>query len=162
MSLDPEQLRPLPVTHEALIPEDYRDMMGHMNVMWYTHLFTRGTTGLWNMIGLTKEYFRETQAGTFQLEEHVHYLNEVRIGQHVTIRTRVLARSAKRIHYQHFMTNDDVGKLAATAEIVATHVDLQVRRSAPLPDQVAAALDRLLAEHTQLDWAAPVCGVMKA
>ena len=156
-----ENLQSLPVTHRAGIPEEYRDMMGHMNVMWYTHLFTRGTTGLWNLIGLTKEYFKATQAGTFQLEDHVRYLNEVHIGQHVTIRTRVLARSAKRIHYQHYMIIDETAKLAATAEIVATHVDLQVRRSAPLPENVAAAVDRLRAEHAQLDWPPPVCGVMK-
>ena len=37
---------------------------------------------------------------------------------------------------------------------------LDARRSAPLPPAFAAQLDRLIAEHGQLGWPAPVCGVM--
>jgi len=35
-------LSSLPVLHRADIPETYLDEMGHMNVMWYTHLFSEG------------------------------------------------------------------------------------------------------------------------
>ena len=83
-------------------------------------------------VGLTNEYFETNQAGTFALEGHVRYFNEVRVGQHVTIRTRVIGRSDKRFHILHFMTNDDTGKLAATMEAIGTHVDLRIRRSAPV------------------------------
>ena len=36
----------LPITLQTVIPEDYIDVMGHMNVMWYTHLFGKATGGL--------------------------------------------------------------------------------------------------------------------
>src|SRR5438067_12161131 len=120
----------LPITYRATIPPDYLDEMGHMNVMWYTHLFGCATMGLFERIGLTREYFEAHHAGSFALEHHVRYLAEVRVGQHVTLRTRALGRSAKRMHFMHFMVHDD-GRLAATGEFIGTHVDMKVRRSSP-------------------------------
>ncbi len=154
-------LEMLPVGYRKTIPESYLDEFKHMNVMWYTHLFSCSLDDIFNRVGLTNEYFEDNQAGTFALEGHIRYLNEVRVGQNVTIRTRVLGRSDRRFHILHFMTNDETGKLSATLEAIGTHVDLRIRRSSPFPAQVAAAFDRLLAEHQQLPWAAPVCGAMQ-
>jgi acyl-CoA thioester hydrolase len=153
-------LTTLPITHRAAIPEAYLDEMGHMNVMWYTHLFSQGAWGLFQMVGLTRDYFSANHAGSFALAQHFRYLKEVRVGQHVTIRSRVLGRTEKRWHVMHFMTNDDTGELAATSESVSTHVDIRVRRSSPMPPAITDAIDRLLAEHARLTWAAPVCGAM--
>ncbi len=154
-------LSSLPIHYQAVIPESYLDEMGHMNVMWYTHLFSCATDGLFASVGLNLAYFEANQAGTFALEQHVRFRVEVRAGQHVTIRSRVLGRSAKRFHFMQFMFNDDAGVLSATVESVGTHVDLRVRRSSPLPPQVVEGFDRLIAEHSRLPWPAPVCGVMR-
>ena len=70
-------LSALPVTFEAVIPEAYLDEMGHMNVMWYTHLFSGSVDGLFRLVGLTREYFETSQAGTFALEQHVRFIKEV-------------------------------------------------------------------------------------
>jgi len=155
-------LSALPITHRAVIPDDYLDEMGHMNVMWYTHLFSLGAWGLFQMVGLTRTYFEANHAGSFALEQHFRYLKEVRVGHHVTIRSRVLGRTAKRWHSIHFMTIDELDALAATAESVKTHVDMRVRRSSPMPPVITDAIDRLLADHGNLGWDAPVCGAMSA
>jgi acyl-CoA thioester hydrolase len=42
----------LPVTHQATVPESYLDAMGHMNVMWYTHLFDQATWRFFASLGL--------------------------------------------------------------------------------------------------------------
>jgi acyl-CoA thioester hydrolase len=154
-------LTALPVTHRAVIPVTYQDENGHMNVMWYTHLFDRAAGAFFDLFGLNPAYFAAHQAGTFALEQHTRYLAEVRVGKHITVRTRALGRSAKRLHFMQFMTLDAGGVLAATEENVGTHMDMRVRRSSPMPAEVAAAYDRLLAEHARLAWTAPVCGVMR-
>jgi acyl-CoA thioester hydrolase len=154
-------LTPLPITHRAVIPDAYLDEMGHMNVMWYTHLFSLGAWGLFQMVGLNRTYFETNHAGSFALEQHFRYLKEVRVGQHVTIRSRVLSRSEKRWHTIHFMSIDELDALAATSEGVQTHVDMRSRRSSPMPPAITDAIDRLLVEHTRLDWDAPTCGAMK-
>jgi acyl-CoA thioester hydrolase len=153
-------LSSLPVTHRAVIPESFIDEFGHVNVMWYTHLFTGGASGLFQIVGLTREHFDANHTGSFALEQHFRYLKEVRLGQHVTLRSRVLGRTAKRWHTMHFMTIDESDLLAATAEVVSTYVDMTVRRSAPMPKAITDAMDRLVAEHSKLDWDAPACGAM--
>ena len=115
-------LTALPITHRAEIPDDYLDEMGHMNVMWYTHLFSKAwgssrwsdsteTSGRTRPVVSRSPYFR--------------YLKEFALAS-VTIRSRVLGRSAKRWHSIHFMCIDELDALAATAEGF-THVDMRVR-----------------------------------
>lgn len=158
---DPNQLMrdlaALPMTFRASIPDSYLDEMGHMNVMWYTHLFSQGIRGLFDQVGLTLEYYQSQQAGTFALEGHVRYLAEVRVGQHVSIRGRLLNRNDRCLHMQHFMTREDDGILAAVGENIIAHIDMRVRRTAPFAPHIATALDRLLAEHQSLSWTEPGC-----
>jgi acyl-CoA thioester hydrolase len=159
--MDITALQALPVTRRALIPESYLDEMGHMNVMWYTHLFSNATGGIFDLIGLTDVYCEAHNAGAFALEQHIRYLKEVRAGDRVTVRTRLLGRTAKRMHFLHFLTIDERDVLATTGEFVGTHIDMTVRRSSPLPPPLAEAFDTHLAAHSRLGWDPPVCGVMK-
>jgi len=153
----------LPITAQAEIPTSYLDEMGHMNVMWYTHLFSRAVWGLFNLIEFNGDYMQANHAGSFALELHVRYLAEVKAGQHVTLRTRALGRTAKRIHYMHFLSIDEFhGKLSATGEIVSAHVDMNVRRQSPFPESIATKFDELLVAHRQLTWEAPIVGTMRA
>src|SRR4029079_8423973 len=145
-------LTPLPITHRAVIPEAYLDEMGHMNVMWYTHLFSEAAWGLFQLVGLTREHFATHRTGSFALTQHFRYLKEVRLGQHVTLRSRVLGRSAKRAHTMHFLTLDALDVLAATCEVVSTYVDMTVRRSSPMPAAITEKIARLLTEHANLEW----------
>jgi acyl-CoA thioesterase FadM len=154
-------LTALPITHRQAIPESYRDEMGHMNVMWYTHLFSQATGRLFELVGMTAEYFQANQAGTFALENHVRYLAEVLPGKEVTIRSRLLGRSAKRLHFMNFMVVAGQEVVAATGEYIAAHIDMRVRRTSPFPPPIADAIDRVLAGHARLNWEPPVCGVMK-
>lgn len=156
-----ENLRALPVTAAKTISRDWLDDMGHMNVMWYTHLFSNATVGLFELFGMTRNYFIGRQAGSFALEAHVRYLAEVHAGQSVTLRSRLLGRSAKRFHFIHFLVIDDGEVLSSTGEMMGTHVDIRIRRSSPFPPEIADAYDAILAEHQSLAWSAPVCGVMK-
>ena len=77
-------LTSLPITHRATIPDSYLDVMGHMNVMWYTHLFSLGAWGLFQKSVWTSDYFETNRAGSFALEQHFRYLKEVRVGQQIT------------------------------------------------------------------------------
>lgn len=43
---------------------------------------------------------------------------------------------------------------------LGTHADLQLRRAAPIPPEITEKFDAKLANDQQLDWAAPVSGVI--
>ena len=150
----------LPLTHRQTIPEDYLDLLGHMNVMWYTHLFDMATWNFVALFGMTPDYHLHSGNGSFALEQHTRYLAEVRAGENVLIYTRLLGRSAKRFHFFHFMVKEKSGLLSATTELIGTHVDMGTRRTSPLPGEIGALVDRMLAEHQALGWEAPVCGAM--
>jgi acyl-CoA thioester hydrolase len=159
--IQPLDLEGLPITYRQEIPENYRDEMGHMNVMWYTHLFSQAFDLFADAWGFNPPYCLANQAGSFALETHVRYINEVHIGRHVTVRSRALSRSAKRFHFMHFMTIDESGKLAAFQEHVAAHIDMRARRMAPIPPELAERFDQLVAQQNALGWDAPVCGIMR-
>jgi len=151
---------PLPITFEATIPESYLDSMGHMNVMWYTHLFSQAMGGLFKLVDMDRHYFQTHQAGSFALAQHFSYRKEVRVGEHVILRSRVLGRSEKKFHVMNFMTKEN-HVLAATGEFLGAHIDMKTRRTAPFAPHIAENLDRLIAEHSALGWDAPVCGAMQ-
>lgn len=153
-------LTALPLYHRQTIPKDYLDAMGHMNVRWYMALFDEASWRFFASLGMDEKYYRERRLGGFALKHHIQYLAEVREGQAVAVRTRLLGRSEKRIHFMHFLINETEGNLAATLESLGTHADMRLRRSAPVPEDVAAKIDAMLEIHQQLNWQAPVCGVI--
>lgn len=157
-----EQVCQLPRLLQTVIPPEYEDLNGHMNIQHYMGLYDKAGFPFMAMLGLDETYFTQQRKGIFDLEHHLHYLAEVHIGDTVSIYGRLLARSAKRMHGMWFMVNDTRQQLANTFEFVSTHADLVARRTAPFTDALAARLDAMLTEHTALDWAAPVCGVMGA
>lgn len=67
-------LSALPLTLRSVIPETYLDAMGHMNVMWYTHLFGKATGELFKLCGLDGDYLRALRAGTLALRQRFCYL----------------------------------------------------------------------------------------
>ena len=154
-------LAPLPITYQATIPESYLDSMGHMNVMWYTHLFSHATGGLFKLVGLDRAYFTTHQAGSFALAQYVSYRKEVRVGEHVTLRTRLIARSEKKMLMLHLMTKGEQPVLAATCEFLGAHIDMTTRRTSPFAPHIAANIDRIIAEHSALDWEAPLSGALQ-
>ena len=157
----PLDLSALPITYRKHIPESYRDEMGHMNVMWYTHLFSCAFEKFAEQFGFNEAYFRAHHAGSFALETHVRYLAEVRVGQSVSVCSRAIGRSAKRLHFMHFMTIDESGALAATQEHVGAHIDMRVRRMTPFPEDIASRFDQLVQEQNLVGWDPPLCGAMQ-
>ncbi|MCA9133333.1 MAG: thioesterase family protein [Planctomycetales bacterium] len=162
IKLDIAGIRRLPLTHTATIPEEYLDAMGHMNVAWYTHLFSVAMGGIFKQLGLTWEVMEKHHGGSFALEAHVRYLSEVRIGQAIEIHTRFLARTEKRFHAMHYMFNEDKQDVSATFEAVGAYIDMRTRRMAVMPSDVGQPLDALIAQHAELDWPSGECGVMQA
>lgn len=156
-----EQLEALPLYHRTIIPESYLDMMGHMNVRWYTALFDDAVVDFFTSFGMNNDYFSAGTSGVFALQHFIHYRAEVHAGETVAVRSRILGRSARRIHFMHFMINETTAKLACTMEVLSSHADLTVRRTSPFPATIAGQIDTILAEHNQLDWDAPLCGAIR-
>ena len=133
-----------------------------MNVRWYMALFDDAGDTLHEWMGLTPEFHAAHHSGTMDLEHHIQYLNEVMPGEQVTVYLRFIGLTPKRIHYLMFLVNDSRGKLASTLECINAFADLQARKTAPFPVEVAAKVAEAMRLHQSLDWPPPVCGAMSA
>lgn len=161
-SISFEQIAQLwPLCLRRTIPADYLDLNNHMNMRWYVALFDDAGDTLHDHLGLTRAFRRASGAGTMDLEHHTWFINEVLAGNEIGIYTRMVARSAKMIHYLMFMVNESTGKVAAHFECVNALVDLQARKTTPYPAEILERIDAMLAEQNQLPWAPPTCGAMR-
>lgn len=156
ISLD--QLAALPAVYRVVIPPTYEDRNGHMNMRWYSAIYDEAGDAMYPMLGLTADYFAASRAGGFDLEHHLWYPSEVRIGDTVVIRVRFLARNAKLLHYMMFMANETRGTLSSLFECLHAHADLRTHRTAPFPAHVADRIDAFIAEHSALTWPTPTSG----
>ena len=154
-------LEALPEYCRQTITSDYLDIMGHMNIRWYFELFAKSGRKFLITHGLNENYFRAGHNGVFTLKQFIQYFAEVRVGQTVAVHTRLIGRSDKRVHFMHFMINETTTQLAATFEALITHADLEIRRSAPMPDRIAKNFDATFARDETLEWETPVCGAMR-
>jgi acyl-CoA thioester hydrolase len=151
-----------PACLRLTIPELYRDANGHMNMRWYVAIFDDAGDALYERLGITPDYHGRHGTGTFDLEHHTHFLNEVNPGEQVTVYVRLVSHSAKRFHYLMFMVNETKDRLAAIFECVNAFADLRSRKTTGFPPEVAVRIREWVARDSRLDWEAPACGVMCA
>lgn len=152
----------LPLLYRLTIPESFRDENGHMNMRWYLHVYDDAGYALAEQFGLTPDFHQAHGSGGFDLEHHIHYLREIQPGDSVAVYARLVGHTAKRLHYLMFLVNETRGVLASIFECVNSFADLQQRRTAPFPPEVSERITLMLLAHQQLEWPAPVCGVMGA
>ena len=91
-----------------------------------------------------------------------NYLAEVRPGETISIHSRLVGRSEKKIHLVHFMVNETRQVLSSTLETLISHADLKLRKTSPFPVEIAARIDPLVALSDNLEWEPPLSGTMRA
>jgi acyl-CoA thioester hydrolase len=154
------QVRQLPRLRQATIGPEYLDAMGHMNIRWYMAFYDETAWAFAGALGMDIDYFQAHHSGVFALQHHIRYLAEVMPGDEIAIHGRLLGVGPKRFHWMGFMLNETHDRLASTIEAVVAHADMRVRRIAPFPPELAARLNKMLAEHTAIDWQPPLSGIM--
>jgi acyl-CoA thioester hydrolase len=157
-----EHIQQLPVFCRATIPDDYIDALGHMSFPYYLELMNKAWWALNEHIGTGLEHTRKQSGGIYALQHYLNFLAEVFAGDEVALHFRLVGQTPKRIHYLFLMVNETQGKLALISEGVGSYANLQTRRTAEFPLDVAQLLSRLLVTHQRLKWAPPLCGVLSA
>lgn len=152
----------LPTLLSRDIPAEWEDLNGHVNIQYYLALVEQSGWPMFAEIGLDESYFRERRRGLFDLEHHIRYLAELHVGDKVSVHSRMLDMSEKRIHGMMFILNQSRRQLSCTLEYITSSADLDIRRTAPFPADIAVRLDGLIQRDKLLNWSAPVCGVMAA
>jgi carnitine 3-dehydrogenase / betainyl-CoA thioesterase len=140
--------RDLPITVDRQIPQSWTDYNGHMNEAHYLEAAATATDRFMEKIGADAAYIASGQS-YFTVENHIRYLDEMLAGERLVITTQVLKGEGKKMHLFHFLKNGD-GKLAATAETLLLHVDLNTRSSSLPSEEVGRNLNTYAEAHAQL------------
>ena len=140
---------PLICPRESVI-EDWIDYNGHLNMAYYNVIFDHGVDHFYDLLNVGAAYASSGVGSCFTLEVHLHYVQELKLGDEVEVRLQLLDFDHKRLHFYQEMYHCAEGYLAATSEQIALHVDMTSRRSAPFPADVTNKLSDVLAAHQGL------------
>jgi acyl-CoA thioester hydrolase len=142
------------------VPQEWEDLNGHVNVQHHLTMYDLTSDPLLELLGISEEWVRTQRIGLFDLEHHIWFLNEVHVGEEVSLFLSFTARNKKRVQGHVFLLNVTHDRLASVVEFVSASADLDARRSVPLPEVIANGIDELMARQRTLDWAAPLSGAI--
>lgn len=137
---------------EGTVQPEWIDVNDHMNVAYYVLAFDMGVDQLWNKFGITDDYIRNERGSTFAVEAHISYLGELVLDDPFVVTSQLLSYDEKRIHQFMRLYNQKSKVLAATAEWMNLHVNLDSRRVSPWPEKILERISRHASQQTDLDW----------
>ncbi len=135
--------------HAEPVQDIWLDAYGHLNEAYYLVPFSNASWALQDHFQIGVDYFDQTGRALYTLESHVRYLREVRAPALMEIESLIIESDAKRYRFVHIMKVD--GTERATFECLVLHYDTRAGKTAPMPDNVRAAL-REAAISEPPDW----------
>jgi acyl-CoA thioester hydrolase len=145
---------PTLTTYQTPILADWVDYNGHLRDAFYLLIFSYATDAFMDRIGLTSDNREASGHSLFTLECHINYLDEVKLGEHVEVRTQIVAHDRKRVHLYHSLHKPGSDDPLSASEQMLLHVDLAAGpRSAPFSEGVFNELVRIV--ERQQDVPAP-------
>jgi acyl-CoA thioester hydrolase len=137
-------------TSSGVVKPEWIDHNGHMNVAYYLMAFDESIGELFDIIGLTREHKKANNCATFVGDFHIHYARELLQGDPIRITHQVVDCDPKRIHLCQSMYHAEQGYLAARSELISLHIDMSVRRVAPMAPEIYARIAALRDAHRVL------------
>ena len=134
------------------IEDGWVDYNGHLNQAYYGVIFDRAIDSALSPVGLGPEYIAQRNCSYMTVESHTCFVREVLRTDKVSVVTRILEVDDKRLHSYSELRHAHEGWLAATVEYMFLHIDMAVRRTAPWPPDLRAALDALEARTGDEPW----------
>ena len=131
------------VTYRGTVRAEELDRLGHMNVQHYMGRISEAGFAVMEKIGLGAASAHGRKALSM-LRCEIDFRRELTEGEAARIETTMQAVGTKSLTFGHRLVVEADGTLAMEAKIVAVCVDLDTRRSAPLPDAVAATARALI------------------
>ncbi len=137
--------------YEGSVLAAWIDVNDHMNVAYYVLAFDLAVDSVWTQLGITSDYIAEQNNSTFAVESHITWQRELKLGEPFVVTSELLAYDAKRIHQFMRMYHAESGFLAATAEWMNLHVDMNLRRVSPWPEAILADIRNFVKQQGEAE-----------
>lgn len=155
-----DQLAALPAFAAMAVPAAFEDLNGHLNIRHYLGIASEGLDESLVEVGILQQWPTVAGSAVFTAEHHLTYLSELRTGDQISVRVRMLGRSARAAHVQVSLLDDGKQLVSYVMEEIFLHIDMESRRTADWPGDVAAALDERIARDQALPFESLVSGSM--
>jgi len=150
----------LPISLEQRVPVAFEDINGHLNIRHYVGIASEGLDETLVGLGIPQLWPLNEGQACFTAEHHMTYLAELRTGDEISVRTRFLGRTDRAAHVLVFLLDETHRRVSYVMEEIFLHISMETRRTSPWPEDIAAGFDRVVAEHADLAWEAPLSGSM--
>ena len=128
----------------VIISDGMCDMNGHMNIRFYQTIPMDYDGNFYN--SLVGEDYIDKGFSFFTAEQNISYLKECLKGEKLTPRFRMLNVNKKLYHYVCAICKES-NEVAALVETVEIHIDMSIRKSAEMPDEIFGAMVKMQKEH---------------
>lgn len=145
-----DDLQVLPAHATQSIPAAFEDLNGHLNIRHYLGIASEGMDEALTEVGIPKDW-RRTGRAVFSAEHHLTYFNELRTGDRISVRVRLVGRSERAVHVLVYLVDEGRQQVSYLMEEIFLCIDMEKRRTTPWSEETAALIDARVAEHKQLD-----------
>lgn len=125
---------------EIEVPADHIDELGHVNNARFLEYFERGRVDWYNCCGDFLDPKRKPRLGTVVVNITVNFCRECFRGDRLRVITRPLSRGSKSYVLAQCILNDG-GEVVADAEVTSVVIDLDARKTTPMPGVLAKQFD---------------------
>ena len=138
-------------TLQTPVLKDWIDYNDHLNDAYYLVIFTKATDTLQNHLGLSLEHIKNTGETLFTVESHLAYVQQIGVGEMVTVTSKILETDTKRMRIFHSMFNDQ-DELLATVEMLLICYNLESQRVTDFSPMMQQSLSIFAGEYGPLTW----------
>ena len=132
--------------YSEIIPREW-SVGGHIDASRFLLLFDHATDAFRERVGIGRAYGESCSRAVFVAEAHLTYAKEVRSGDAVRIRTRLLSAAPRKLHVFHEMRRNGDGDVSATGELLLVHVDRLDGRAVALSADILERMHAIVALH---------------
>ena len=135
--------------YQSAVRDEWIDYNGHLHDASYAIVLSEANEVLLAALGLSAEYQARTGRSMYTVESHIRYLAPTGRGDRLTAASFLVSADPKRLRVHTALTRGD-GTVVATGEHLYLHVDNELGRVTPMPDDRWNAVSAALAAHAVL------------
>lgn len=120
------------------------DHMGHLSFQFYVHRFSASSAQAMAAFGMTPAYVRERRRGMSTFEIDLQFRRELNAGDLIVVKTALVHIGNSSFRLLHKMFNARSGELAAVMSQFGVHLDMDLRRPTPFPDDIRERAQAIL------------------
>ena len=118
-----------------------------MSLPAHVHRFSAAGMQTLAAVGMTAAYMQEQRRGFSTFELDLTLVGEANVGDIVDVRTSFSHLGNSSLRFAHGMTGPGGREIAFLVQS-GVHLDMEARRSAPIPEELRAAIRELLIRDT--------------